>query len=145
MVDPAHRGDADLVEIVAAEHHPGDVADRHADPALFGTVRRVVVGNRPRLDCAAARIEAEDIVLALAPPGAVDPAEKPCLHIPERALAEILLAGDDAFDFVGYGIRFLVRCGVRCTINHSYTARGIGNVSPDSLLCTSPQEKVFHG
>src|SRR3954469_14001321 len=41
MLHPRHRGDVQLVEPIAAEHHARDVAHRHADAPVDGAVRSV--------------------------------------------------------------------------------------------------------
>src|SRR4249920_1750940 len=56
MFDAGHRRHVELVEMVAAEHAAGDVANRHADTAFDGSVRRIaneIAGDELRVPHAA--------------------------------------------------------------------------------------------
>ena len=52
MGDPRHRGDINLIKIVAAESQAGDVLDRHADATFDLTIRGIpdkVTTNHQRI------------------------------------------------------------------------------------------------
>src|SRR5262249_53391304 len=75
--------------VVEGEHRAAALAQRH---------RADVVLERPALGLARLRVVAPDRGLVDAAAGAVNPVEPAFLHVPDRALAEVIVAGEEAFD-----------------------------------------------